>query len=318
MECKEIVTGVRHDVRGRNRVDSFFLIEAANTDSDLLGLIGESYVDRFSMSEFEHWLLGDLPHCTLMVSLDLKYVVIRRSGGPFDVYLMEGEQLLPCPSPLPVYVTKDLLADLVRTEIEPFPEMCQKYGHRVRRRVIPLRIQPSPLVSNIFSYEPMIRQAIQDPVGADTDCLILAFLVSDASALQISEDQVGAIRDELSDRLTSRSQRRLTFANSSYRLQGLTFREIEARKQRAARNFEAMCGFSPNIENSGQKDLLVAWLKKLSLDELIELTAHGWFQAEFPSSREKVLVSTCQQVVEERANVQVRPFRDEVYNLFHY
>ena len=52
MECKEIVTGVRHDVRGRNRVDSFFLIEAANTDSDLLGLIGESYVDRFSMSEF--------------------------------------------------------------------------------------------------------------------------------------------------------------------------------------------------------------------------------------------------------------------------
>jgi hypothetical protein len=95
MDCKSIAIEVRHEVRGRVRKDSFFVIDCDPREHFVLEALGECYVDADSMRNFEEWIRGDFKNCHLLVSLDYKYAMVRPCGENGEFFIRAGEELLP-------------------------------------------------------------------------------------------------------------------------------------------------------------------------------------------------------------------------------
>ena len=142
MECKEIVTGVRHMVRGKQRVDSFFVIDARIDEPFLLEILGECYVDGDSIINYREWMKQEWVHCTLLVSLDYKYALLRPSDETHEFFIRPGEVLLPMlPYPISGPPKEKLIPALTRELTGRVADQV-RYGLRLKGRAnkLPQRI----------------------------------------------------------------------------------------------------------------------------------------------------------------------------------
>lgn len=284
MECKQIVTGVHHEVRGRKSVDSFFVIDAHEYDSELLKFVRDCYVDDFSLSELHHWIMGDLPHCTLLVSLDLKFAIFRRSPARFEFLLRDGEKLLPCPGNLFPGFRKSDLAFLVSSEIEEFPELWERYGFKPPRRAIPQRVDPSKDTErrSITGLDSQIREAYRHPDKGEADGLIMAFLCRDNRWVEVAESEHVAVESKLKELTRSG----LLWSGGYLRLydtNGLTIQELRARRRRAIKNSDKLLSRFPFSFDAQHLDVdIEKWLSGFDLDELLEMVVVTWYRLSSP------------------------------------
>ena len=303
MECKSIAIGVRHEVRGRSRKDSFFVIECSLREYYPLVYLGECYVDADSMRNFEEWLRGDLKNCHLLVSLDYKYAMVRPCGDKGEFYIRDGEELLPMlPYPISGPVHEKLIPALER-EVAPYTDLCQRYGYKPKRTVIRPRIFSRPFEqrASLESLDSSIRNAYLEPGKAEADDLILAFLARENGnvGFNIPQAQHLAVEAEL-QRLLRQGELWNGGPLHLYDTEGLTLSELSARRKRALKNCDKLWQKFPDPflqHGDGDSFALERWLHQFDLDELLELVVVAWYRSSVQAHREKTLVVVADQAL---------------------
>lgn len=299
MDCKSIVIGVRHEVRGRVRKDSFFVIDGDPREHFVLEALGECYVDAASMRNYEEWLRGDFKNCQVLVSLDYRYAMVRPCGDEGEFYIRDGEELLPMlPYPISGPVKEKLIPVLER-EVGPFTDLCQRYGYKPARKAIRSRIEARPFDqrASVENLDSSIRDAYLDPRKADADDLILAFLARENAWVEVSQEQHLAVEAEL-QRLLRDGELWSGGPLHLYDTEGLTLSELSARRKRALKNCEKLWNKFPEaFLEHGETEALERWLHQFDRDEMLELAVVAWYRCPGPAGREKVCAMVADQVL---------------------
>ena len=299
MECKSIAIGVRHEVRGRVRQDSFFVIDGDPREHYVLEAIGECYVDVASMRNLDDWIRGHFENCHVLVSLDYKYALIRPCGDDGEFFIRDGEELLPMlPYPISGPV-KEKLIPVIDREIGPYSDLCERYGYKQSRKAIRPRIESRPFEQrpSIENLDSSIRDAYADPRNADADDLILAFLARENAWVEVPEEQHLAVEAQLK-RLLSDGELWRGGRLRLYDTEGLTLSELSARRKRALKNCKKLWNeFPESYLDHDQISRLEAWLLQFDKDELLELAVVAWYRCPAPAGREKVCVMVADQVL---------------------
>ena len=299
MDCRSIAIGVRHEVRGRVRKDSFFVIDGDPREHFVLEALGECYVDSASMRNFEEWLRGDFKNCHVLVSLDYKYAMVRPCGDEGEFFIRAGEELLPMlPYPISGPVKEKLIPVLER-EVGPYTDLCQRYGYKPSRKAIRSRIEARPFDQrpSVENLDRSIRDAYVDPRKADADDLILAFLARENAWVEVSQEQHLAVEAEL-QRLLREGELWSGGLLHLYDTEGLTLSELSARRKRALKNCEKLWNkFPESYLERGETEALERWLHQFDRDEMLELAVVAWYKCPSPAGREKVLAGSADQAL---------------------
>jgi hypothetical protein len=299
MDCKSIAIGVRHEVRGRIRKDSFFFIDCDPREHFVIEAIGECYVDVDSMRNFEEWLRGDFKNGHLLVSLDYKYAMVRPSGDEGEFFLRDGEELLPM---LPYAISgpvKEKLIPALEREVGPYTDLCQRYGYKPASKVMRSRIEPLPFDqrASLESLDGSIRDAYLDPRKAEADDLILAFLARENAWVEVSQEQHLAVEAELQS-LVRDGELWSGGLLQLYDTEGLTLTELSARRKRALKNCEKLWNKFPEaFLEHGETEALERWLHQFDRDEMLELAVVAWYKCPTPAGREKVCVMAADEAL---------------------
>ncbi len=292
MICKSIATGVRHLVRGRERVDSFFVIDGYCNEFYLQEALGECYVDVASMRNLDDWIRGHWQNCHVLVSLDYKYALVRPCSDEGEFFLRDGEQLVPMYEHETNGSIKDTLVKSVQREIAPFPEMCEKYGYKKPGVSIPTRVSRNFHRGNgsLTSLDSEIRAAFSEPGRVDADELILAFLCRENLWAEVSDVEHLGVESRIRT-LLAEGELWSGGLLHLYDTEGLTLKELVARRKRAIKNCNAMWRLFPEERMiGGMPDDLESWLSQFDAEELVELAVVAWYRNPAPGSREKICV----------------------------
>jgi hypothetical protein len=299
MDCKSIVIGVRHEVRGRVRKDSFFMIDCEPREHFVLEALGECYVDAASMRNFEEWIRGDFKNCHLLVSLDYKYAMVRPCGENGEFFIRAGEELLPM---LPYAISgpvKEKLIPVLEREVGPHTDLCLRYGYKPTRKVLQPRIARLPIEqrASVENLDSAIRDAYLEPRKAEADDLILAFLARENAWIGVPQEQHLAVEAEL-QRLLRDGELWSGGPLHLYDTEGLTLTELTARRKRALKNCEKLWSKFPEaFLEHGETEALERWLHQFDRDEMLELAVVAWYKCPSPAGREKVLAGSADQAL---------------------
>ena len=293
MYCNKIATGVHHVVKNGDKISSFFVAEGEYWEA--LQSVGELYLNQHDMHYFVTLATGfdrvdDDPQA-LLISLDGKYGVIRRfseiKGWNTDSSI---HQFLPKDeSAVGGYREFKLALD---REVKRDPFLAEKLQlPKPRKPAVPERLQLTEARwQRMESFDGPIRDAYQRPRWVNGDALIFAFLARENWQLRPELEQIQEVEIVLREQLDAFGQ---LDNQGIYDTKGLTFKELENRRNRAIRNRNAFWRKFPNpwqIDPTGDMNAVVRHTAKLSDDELVEMAVVAWYSSTELGAREKSAV----------------------------
>jgi len=293
MRCNKIATGVHHVIKNGEKTSSFFIAEGEYWEA--LQSVGELYLNQHDMDYFVSWARGveqdyDDPQ-VLLISVDGKYGVIRRfseiRGWNTDASIHQF--LFDDQTAFGGYREFKLALDLAVAN-DPF--LAEKLQlPKPRNAAIPERLKLAEArYQRMDSFDGPIRRAYQNPRMTNGDALILAFLAKDNRELRPEPEQIQEVEIVLREQLVAFGQLE---HSGIYDTEGLTFKELEKRRNRAIRNRNAFWRKFPNpweIELAGGMDAVVSHTSTLSDDELVEMAVVAWYSSTDLGAREKCAV----------------------------
>ena len=274
MKCNKIATGVHHVIKNDEKISSFFIAEGDYWEA--LESVGELYLNQHDMHYFLTWASGadrvEEDPQVLLISLDGKYGLIRRFSeirrwnidASIHEFLFDDDVAFGGYREFKWALDRAVANDPFLIEKLQLP--------KPRNSAIPERLK----IANMFgrsleSFGGQIREAYQNPQWAKPDALIFAFLARENWQLRPEPGQVHEVEYSLRDQLGMGGE---LHHDGLYDAEGLTFKEIEKRRNRAIRNRNAFWRKFPDpreIEHAGGMDAVVRHTSKLTDDELFEI-----------------------------------------------
>ena len=262
MKCESIVTRVSHEVRGRTRKDSFFLIECDPLEPFVFEILGECYVDPESMRNLEDWLAEEPESYQLMVSLDYKYARVIKPYKE-DFLFAPNETVLPMLPNTVIGPPKEKLIPALRRELANKPVEQLRYGLKMTGSQLAKRVTFEGLV--VWEFDPLVLFQDNSPAEARDESLVWHYIANENPQQNIPEK----VKD-LHERISTGWKGDQDWFKS----EGLTFEELDLRRERARIHFERLMdcrgGF---LYFAGGKDSEIDnYLKDIKdLSELLEL-----------------------------------------------
>ena len=284
VRCGEILIKAPHWVRSAERRDSLFVIHADRDElGEILDLVGAAYVDNHSMWRFLEWHRDGAFSVTLLVSLDMKYVVVAGLNTLEQIVdfatinvldLREGNEVLQGR-------LEDTFIPYLNQKLEREPDLSRVLGYKPRRilgagnnaqiRKIPKRLNFNNAIVLEFDILGMTLNPRHSLSDAEDFALVWLYLIKDQLASFDKSFDLDHLREEISSRLRQGRGRDENF----YSLQGLTFDELDARHSRAssmASQLRAVLSSKRGIEQ--ERALAKILLKVKNADQAAELLVY--------------------------------------------
>lgn len=294
MYCKKIAVKVQHWDGPRQKKSSFFVVDVQRgEDGDVFELIGNAKVDVHSMWRLLEWQRGDFEELTLLVSIDLKYVVVANRKELHHIYDSQEHLEIELNGEVGVYGTPEgKFLPLLKMDLATDPELAEILGFRQNNIVkIPSRMDLALVFGGSLEQLAMpIEEAYEHPFKASADALILAFLANENKYLGLERHDLHRVELEA----FGRSEREDWHEGGPLRLyntKGLTFEELHQRRTRALKNRNAFWRRFPNVwdlEGEQGHDQVRRFMSKLTDDEVVELAVVVWYSTPMPGAREKL------------------------------
>jgi hypothetical protein len=248
--------------------DSFFIIE---TETNPAGqVLGQCFVDPHSMFYFAEWLRGgENSNCTLLVSLDGKYAMIRAADVDGGVFVEEHERVLHLQNE-PLWGTIEDFREILAIELSSAPEKWKTWGYKPpRRRIKRSRVSFRGLI--VWEFDPVgLCSNWLDRIQSAPDwALVWLYAAQDSIPVKDKDDFVLDLQQEITMRVNS--DRRVS-SDFHYDLKGLNTKELQqihsrardtANKLKALLITEPVSGFQSELD--AVKNFVV------NLDSAIEL-----------------------------------------------
>ncbi len=294
MYCKKIAVKVQHWDGPRQKKSSFFIVEAdLGDEGDVLELIGNAKVDVHSMWRLQDWQRGVFKNLTLLVSIDLKYVIVANRDELHHVYDAKQHLEIDLNGDVGVYGNpQNKFVHVIQIDMNADPELAATLGVRPRPAAMPARMRLGWVHGSLESMEMPIQDAYSHPEEANADALIFAFLAKENWHLRPEDMQHRHVELVVWGRAQSGDWRE----GGPLRLydpKGLTLDELVQRRKRAIRNRNAFWRKFPNpweIEDFGGPMAITNYLNRLSDDELVEMAVVAWYSSTQLGAREKSAV----------------------------
>jgi hypothetical protein len=227
MYCESIVTQVRHDVRGVERKDSFFILDADPREPFALEALGECYVDPESMRLLQDWLNGPSSRYQMLVSLDYKYALLREAEEEFVT--KHGEEVLPMlPNPVFGPPTEKLIPALTR-ELRNDPVDRLRYGLKSKGLELKKRISFAGM--DVLEFDPIFFLYEGEPGNERDVNLIWRYIANETPDANIPH-----VRKEIYERIYSGWKADQPWFDASE----LTFDELDLLRERARIHYERL------------------------------------------------------------------------------
>lgn len=286
MYCESIVTHVKHEVRGKIRKDSFFVLICDARDHFTLKILGECFVDEHSMWNYIAWVDGGIKELALLVSLDYKYAMLRHVNEAREIDLQPGEQLLPLLPHLrnePNWADKaqgiygpprEKLIPMIEREIGPYADLCRIYGFRPNLENVPdiLRVN---LEDRVFDFglstvDNGILEGLKDPKFATDDALFWLYMLKGFKNPRLKELNHNHVMAEIRERIETGYQVQPMF----YSTVSMSIAEMQMRTKRAKKLLQRV---SQVIKQDFGFQDVQAILKEVTNDEALELYVVGFW-----------------------------------------
>ena len=297
MYCKKIAVKVQHWDGPRQKKSSFFVVEVErDEDDDVFELIGIAKVDSHSMRRLRDWLRGEFKELTLLVSIDLKYVIVANRDELHHIYDAEQHVEVDLNGDAGVYGNpQHKFVHVIERDIKADPDLARLLGVKVRtaRADLPSRIKLSKVMhGTLDEMDSPIRDAYQEPRKAKADELIFAFLAKENWYLRVEELQHQIVDHAVFGHCqfgdwNEGGQLRL------YDTKGLTYSELLQRRKRAIKNRNSYWRNFPDPwkgSGDGSGDQFRRHFDRLSDDELVEMAVVAWYSSPQLAGREKSAV----------------------------
>lgn len=297
MYCKKIAVKIPHWDRHRQKKSSFFVIEAdRNEEAEVLQLIGNSKVDIHSMWRFKEWQQGLFKDIALLVSLDLKYLIVANLNELTHIYDPEVYLEVELNGDAGVYGNpEEKFLPVLRREVRLNPSLGELLGFKlpVNRAPIPRRIDLSGVgFGSLEMLDEPIRKAYLEPATAEVDALILAFLAKENWLVPVSTGMHDAVEFIIWGYCQSQGDNwPASGPLHLYQVTGLSLEELVQRRIRAKRlrdNYRRRFPNRWNFETAESAEEVRRFLGKLTDDEIVEMAVVSWYSSEMPGAREKL------------------------------
>jgi hypothetical protein len=294
MYCKKIAVKVQHWDGSRQKKSSFFVVEVdRDEDDDVFELIGIAKVDAHSMRRLRDWQRGEFKELTLLVSIDLKYVIVANRDELHHIYDEKQHLEIDLNGDAGVYGNpQHKFVHVIERDMNADPELAAMLGVRPRPAAMPARMRLGWVHGSLESMEMPIQDAYTQPEEANADALIFAFLAKENWHFRPEDMQHRHVELVVWSRCQS-GHWRVGGPLSLYDPKGLTLDELVQRRKRAIRNRNAYWRKFPNpweIEGFGGSRAIVNYLNRLSDDELVEMAVVAWYSSTQLGAREKSVV----------------------------
>jgi hypothetical protein len=262
MKCESIVTRVSHEVRGRTRKDSFFLIECDPLEPFVFEILGECYVDPESMRNLEDWLAEEPESYQLMVSLDYKYARVIKPYKE-DFLFAPNETVLPMLPNTVIGPPKEKLIPALRRELANKPVERLRYGLKMTGT------QLSKLVDfsgwTVYEFDALTFLENNVPGNAKDVTLVWNYIANE-NPQENMPDVIKDLHERISDGWRKDEE--------WFWPEGLTFQELNLRRERARIHFERLmdCEAGYFLRDVERNREVGQYLKEITdLSELLEL-----------------------------------------------
>lgn len=294
MYCKKIAVKIPHWDGPRQKKSSFFVVEAeSGEEPEIFELIGNGKVDIHSMWRLMDWQRGLFKELSLLVSIDLKYVIVANRDELHHIYDSQQHLEIDLNGDAGVYGNpQHKFVHVLERKMQVNPELSAMLGVRPRSSNLPARMRLGWVQGSLESLEMPIQDAYEDPEQAHADALIFAFLAKENWHLRPEEYQHRHVELVVWGRCQSGHWREGGPLNL-YDPKGLTIDELVQRRKRATKNRNAFWRKFPNpweIEGLGGHMAIINYLNRLSDDELVEMAVVAWYSSTQLGARDKSAV----------------------------
>jgi hypothetical protein len=295
MYCKTIVAKVPHWDRNRQKKSSFFVVDVERgEDDDVIELIGNAKVDFQSMRRFLDWQKGDIKDLGLLVSIDLKHVIVATRHELPHVYDAKEDQIIQLKGEVGVHGTPEgKFLPLLKMQMGADPELAERLGMRRNPAAnIPARMRLEHVHGLLESMDAPIQKAYFETGYANADALIFAFLSKENVYLQLENFHHQQVELEVWGNC-ERDNWREGGPLNLYDTKGLTVDELVQRRKRALKNRNAYWRKFPNpfeFDAVGGQEAIEAYLARFSSEELVEMAVVAWYSSTQLGAREKSVV----------------------------
>ena len=297
MYCKKIVTKLEHWDANKKRKSSFFIVDVdRGEDSEVFELVGNARVDVHSMWRLLDWQRGEFKDLTLLVSIDLKFVIVANRHELHHIYDSKDYLELELNGDVGVYGTPEgKFVPVIELDMLGNPELADLLGVKVRtaQLQIPTRMSLINVMhGTLDGMETPVSEAYVDPYKAHADALIFAFL-----AKENWYERVSNVQHQMVDHAVLGHCQTGDWNEGGplrlYDTKGLTYDELLQRRKRAIRLRNTFWRKFPDpwqFESEGVKEAAGRHFAKLTDDELVELAVVAWYSSRELGAREKSAV----------------------------